>query len=153
MTINKKPFVDSYVQAAELVDVEKQVKVYRNLHRGCWSVMQNGLVAFHCSHLSLANCTFRVNEKGRKRVIRNKRKEVHAFVSGRIPYSVGFSDVDFSEWPVHDHRVTYNPYLCGSFLVDDEPETMVARVRFMPSGFVTAMLYSESVLRRPSYAA
>ena len=145
--------MDSFIQAEDLLDIEKQVKVYRNLHRGCWSVMQDGIVRFHCSHLSIANCSFHVNEKGRQRVIRNKRKEVHAWIKGRIPYSVCYSDMDFSEWPIHSHRVTYNPYLFGSFLMDDDPVHEVARVRFMPSGYVTAMTYDESVLRRPSDAA
>lgn len=66
-----------------------RVFVYFNLHKKCWSIRamegnQKGRVIAHAQAVELANCTFKVSEAGRQRVLREKRKNVHAGVVGDI---------------------------------------------------------------------
>lgn len=64
--------------------------VYLNLHKtGFLSVRaaegpDKGRVVGHVSAIELEGCTFRVSEAGRQRVIRERAKNVHATVRGRI---------------------------------------------------------------------
>lgn len=58
---------------------------------------------------------FKVSEAGRQRVIREKRKNVHASVYG---YFAGECEMDTSEMT----EVTYNPYKLGSFIVKETGE-------------------------------
>jgi hypothetical protein len=84
------------------------VKVYRNLNRHCWSVMdaRSRRVIAHRDTLALDACAFRVSEAGRQRVLREGRRNVHAFVVGTLradPAPLG-------------RRVAYNPRRCGGFV-------------------------------------
>lgn len=84
------------------------VDVYRNLHRKCWSVRHRGIVRLHCETVTLGNVTFRVSEAGRQRVLRERRKNVHAVVRGTLVSrqgSVGEGSLE----------VVYNPYKGGTF--------------------------------------
>lgn len=91
-------------------DENKSVKVYKNLHKNCWSIKQKNLVVAYADVLYLKDCIFKVNEKGRQRVISEKRKNVHAYVIGKI--------VDFNVECIK--KVTYNPYKYPFFYdVDD----------------------------------
>jgi hypothetical protein len=87
------------------IDHSKPVKVYRNLHKGCWSIKQNGLVKAHSDEINLFDCEFLVNEKDRQKVIKQKRKNVHAFVKGYI----WNTPMDLIK------QVSYNPYVRDSF--------------------------------------
>lgn len=64
--------------------------VYLNLHKtGFLSVRaaegpDKGRVVGHVSAIELDGCTFRVSEAGRQRVIRERQKNVHATVRGRV---------------------------------------------------------------------
>jgi len=84
------------------------VDVYRNLHRKCWSVRHRGIVRSHCEAVTLGAVTFRVSEAGRQRVLRERRKNVHAVVRGTL---VAYGDV------AEDGtlEVVYNPYNSGTF--------------------------------------
>ena len=87
------------------IDYSKPVKVYRNLHKGCWSIKQNGLVKAHSDEVNLFDCNFLVNEKNRQKVIKEKRKNVHAFVKGYI----WNTPVDLIK------QASYNPYANNYF--------------------------------------
>ena len=87
------------------IDQTKPVKVYRNLHKGCWSIQQNGLVKAHSDEVNLFDCEFLVNEKNRQKVIKQKRKNVHAFVKGYI----WDTPVDLIK------QASYNPYANNYF--------------------------------------
>jgi hypothetical protein len=58
------------------------VKVYRNLRAKCWSIKQGTKVVSHQQTLVLKKVTFKVSEKGRQRVLKEKQKNVHAYVCG-----------------------------------------------------------------------
>ena len=61
-----------------------RVKVYFNLQKDCLSVIdaETGLLYCHSHRVELHNAKFRVQEAGRQRVIREKRKNVHAYIIG-----------------------------------------------------------------------
>lgn len=61
-----------------------RVQVYKNLHQQCWSVRSGGRVKFYCNKIVLRDCRYNVGEAGRLRVIREGRKNVHAYISGYL---------------------------------------------------------------------
>lgn len=97
-----------------------RVEVYWNLHKHLYSVRalegpNKGRVIAHSYGVTLTDVKFVVQPAGRDRVRREGKKNVHAFVRGRIAnrdlalYVV--SDADFS-----DEKVTYNPYIYDTFV-------------------------------------
>ena len=90
------------------IDTSRKVFVYKNLHKDCWSIKQDGLVKAHATDLDLWDCAFRVNKKGREKVLAERRKNVHAGVIGYI---------DGTNCPLEvGTEVTYNPYKHSSFV-------------------------------------
>ena len=98
-----------------------RVEVYYNLHKKCLSVRalegpDKGRVVLHAPSVVLSNVTFAVSQAGRERVLREKRKNVHAFVRGRLLYhGEPLTPVTFRR------LATYNPYKYNSF-VDKKTE-------------------------------
>ena len=97
------------------IDESRKVFVYKNLHKDCWSIKQDGLVKAHTTDLCLFDCSFRVNKKGREKVLEQKRKNVHAGISGYI-------DMQDPEYPSVAPLATYNPYKYTSFVRIDNKE-------------------------------
>ena len=87
-----------------------KVKVYRNLHKQCWSVKHKQKVIARKYILALSCATFKVSQAGRNRVLKEKKKNVHAFVCGDMVE--GWSE----EFGVAV-EVTYNPYKYDSFVI------------------------------------
>ena len=93
-----------------------KVFVYWNLHKDCWSVKalegeNKGRVIRHANNINLTNCTFKVSKAGRERVLRDKRKNVHAGVAGELIRV----NIPLSYMPQMT-AVTYNPYKYESFV-------------------------------------
>ena len=88
--------------------LNKDVEVYYNLHKKCLSVRKRGLVIDHVSSILLKNARFVVQPAGRKRVLKEKRKNVHAFVRGERVAVASFDG--------KSERITYNPYKYKSFV-------------------------------------
>ena len=93
-----------------------KVFVYWNLHKQVWSVKalegkDKGRVIHHAQNVTLSDCTFKVSEAGRQRVLREKRKNVHAGVVGQL----GRINVPLSYMPQMT-AVTYNPYKYETFV-------------------------------------
>jgi hypothetical protein len=93
-----------------------KVFVYFNLHKRVFSVKalegaERGRVIGHRTSLAIYSPTFKVSEAGRQRVIREKRKNVHAGVVGFLtaPY-------DWTKELVEWTPVLYNPYVFSSFV-------------------------------------
>lgn len=61
-----------------------KAKVYWNFHRKCFSVQVRGRVVAHCTSLALLHAHFQVSAAGRARVLREGRKNVHAFIIGYL---------------------------------------------------------------------
>lgn len=109
-----------------------KVFIYRNLHfdghvysiKSLTGLTRNRVVG-HAKGILLQNVEFVVNEKGRQRVLKEKRKNVHAGIVGeiiglhdyrpRMPSSLSSND----PWndQIQGFNVNYNPYLYSSFIV------------------------------------
>jgi hypothetical protein len=92
-----------------------RVRVYRNLHRNCLSVQhktdRGWRLLQHIHAIALRDVRFIVNESGRQRVLREKKKNVHAFIEGTV------CDDFISD---SSSLVYYNPYLYCSFVRSDD---------------------------------
>ena len=104
------------------IDTSRKVFVYKNLHKDCWSIKQDGLVKAHTHDLEMWDCAFHVNAKGRAKVLEEKRKNVHAGVKGYIDEH-GVSAI---EYPLR--AVTYNPYKYNSFVYKDTEESLEGKI-------------------------
>ena len=100
-----------------------KVFVYFNLHRKLFSVKalegpNKGKVISHTTYLWLKDVTFKVSEAGRQRVLREKRKNVHAGVVGNISADA-WDDMLLQDDP---KQITYNPYRFSSFVNKETSE-------------------------------
>lgn len=93
----------------------KDVFVYYNLHKKVWSIKdrKTGIVIAHSKKVSVDNPQFKVSEAGRQRVLRDKSKNVHAGVVGKL----NAHNNDFSS--EGKKRVSYNPYKYSHFYESD----------------------------------
>lgn len=96
------------------IDFSKSVMIYKNLHNGLFSVKQGGLVVAHIESVLLANVTFKVNDGGRERVIKEQKKNVHAFIVGYI------LNVNHTPMSLLKRAITYNPYKYNYFYFKDD---------------------------------
>ena len=95
-----------------MVDRNKRVYVYFNFHKKCWSVRQEGKVIEHTNAVFLKDCRYLVGQAGREKVLREKKKNVHAGVAGySVEYVVGI--------PEESKEITYNPYKHKTFVIKD----------------------------------
>lgn len=93
-----------------------KVFVYYNLHKKVWSVKalegeNKGRVVAYGELVTLANAKPKVSEKGRQRVLRERRKNVHAGVVGELLEEL--PDLKFRKEVV---TPTYNPYKGDKFV-------------------------------------
>tara|TARA_Y100000114_G_scaffold135690_1_gene136697 strand:+ start:231 stop:683 length:453 start_codon:yes stop_codon:yes gene_type:complete len=119
-----KPHVEKSSEVVNFIDSSKKVRVYRNLHKNCYSVKQDGLVRCHTDHVTLRDCKFIVSKAGQRRVRDEKKKNVHAFVEGYVcatrkadkivdgAKSDAEMDAGKSGW----QKAYYNPYTCDTFI-------------------------------------
>ena len=114
-----------------------KVKAYWNLHKKVWSLVAVdgpfiGRVVGHVLEASLGEVEFQVSEAGRQRVIREEKKNVHAFAIGTIlcePVKPG-------------ERLSYNPYK-GAYFVraeSGEPIAVAGRVLLASTGKAYAVV-------------
>ena len=96
-----------------------RVEVYFNLHKKTFSVRscRTGRVIHHTDKVHIANPEFVVRKAGRERVLREGKKNVHAFVRGDVTF------FNLMYRPTLD-TLTYNPYKYVSF-VDKQTEEPV----------------------------
>ena len=107
-----------------------KVSVYRNLHNGLISIKSasSGLVLGHAKSVDISGADFIVNEAGRQRVLRDKQKNVHAYVKGLLLNTIGFMPYKgrslqrCTALGALDtiHKVTvvsYNPYKAPHFVI------------------------------------
>ena len=93
-----------------------RVEVYFNLHKRVFSVRscKTGRVIHHAKDVHIVNPKFVVRESGRQRVLRERKKNVHAFAVGYIAED-RFPDRTFN-W----YRVIYNPYKHDYFMLGED---------------------------------
>lgn len=96
--------------------------IYRNLHRGnAFSIREHGRVIDRLVDFVAHDVRFKVNELGRLKVLRERQKNVHAFVVARR--------VSRESFALGCH-VTYNPYSADTFMCGDEPIHTASMVIF-----------------------
>ena len=98
-----------------------KVMVYYNLHKKTFSIQHKGLVVAHADYVKLNDVEFRVRKTGKEKVRDEKRKNVHAFVVGKLE--------DFCKYPCENlpeesegNIITYDPYKYDSFVYKDSGE-------------------------------
>lgn len=93
----------------------QRVKIYRNLSNGFYSVMgSTGRVVCYIRPtdppVSLGNAKFIVRPAGRRRVLEERSRNVHAFIEGTLTMA--------DKAPAEDApQASYNPYKGDSFTV------------------------------------
>lgn len=99
-----KPFKKRFI------DPTQEVEVYRNLTVKKWSVRQDKVVA-HGDIVILKNPQFIVGESGRQRVLKERTKNVHAWIKGELVTNCTKADFDHLD----KFNAVYDPYKYKSF--------------------------------------
>lgn len=89
-----------------------EVEVYFNLHKKVWSVRNRKTrkVILHLANVNLSNVQFIVSESGRQRVLREQRKNVHAFARGILESNCPLKSLK------KYRQAYYNPYKTKHFI-------------------------------------
>jgi len=98
-----------------------RVDVYYNLHKKTFSVKRTstGKVVAHRDYVWIKDAQFVVSEAGRQRVLREKKKNVHAFVRGEwLDLSEGRAVTEGTKFGGY---ASYNPYKADTFMAEDLP--------------------------------
>lgn len=107
-----------------------RVRCYRNLHKKCFSVvdLKTNRVFAHQFHVVLRDAFFSVRESGRQKVLRERRKNVHAFVRGNL------LKTNFAFPDLQPREAWYNPYKTKTFVDKEtgEPVKLASLVLLSP---------------------
>lgn len=98
-----------------------RIRVYRNLRNGLLSIQSKTSAGWrvteHAESVHLEDAVFKVSEAGRQRVLRERRKNIHAYVEGeRI---TTWPDPHLTTWKAPSnktvYRVVYDPFKMKTF--------------------------------------
>jgi hypothetical protein len=97
--------------------VTDRAEIYWNLHKRLYSIRQHGRVIGHAGAWWLSDVRFAVQPAGRARVLREGRKNVHAFVRGDLGFWYPMPFTPREGWHVDEpwYEVTYNPWANDHF--------------------------------------
>lgn len=114
--MSKNQIVKSYKNRT--LNPTKPVEVYRNLNKKgvVYSVRQDGLVVGHTEKIYLVDAEFIVNQSGRKRAVKEQKRNVHAFIRGYARNS-GSPSGFYSQF-------TYDPFKYTGF-IDKQTEQVL----------------------------
>ena len=92
-------------------------QVYYNLRSHRWSIKAltgkyAGKVIGHCDAICIQDAQFVVGQAGRRRVLRERQKNVHAYVRGKL--------AEFSLAGPRWRDCYYNPYKTETFITKDD---------------------------------
>lgn len=119
-----------------------RVEVYKNLNKGCWSIRSasgetRGRVLAHADRVVLKDAKFVIQQAGKRRAIRERRRNVHAFVRGYITHK---------RPPGERRPVRYHPYDLDSFVCGEDE---VRDARFVVFEHPRAWAIGPGVVIRP----
>ena len=118
-----------------------RVEVYFNLHKRVFSIRscKTGRVIHHTKNVHIRDPQFVVREGGRQRVLRERKKNVHAFVRG---YATYFNE----DCPTLD-TIGYNPFKYDSFvkMPDETPVHKAQRAWLNVNGNDMPTIQAEGV--------
>lgn len=95
--------------------------VHRDIRAALYSVTVGGRVVEKPEWVHLTSVEFRVRAGGRARVLKEKRKNVHAFIVGEV------TTTEQDEIPGRTRdsvKVKYDPYVAGDFFVAETGEVV-----------------------------
>lgn len=120
----------------------QRVEVYRNLHNGLMSVREcHGIVLTHEREVFVRNANFVVQPAGREKVIRERRKNVHAFVRGELHGFHRGMLLGFDDWQGWS-KATYNPYKSATFFDKDTGDAVHSASKVVIT--TTGVFYAKS---------
>jgi len=102
-----------------MINYDRRVNVYFNLHKRLFSVTQGGIVQFHSDAITILDARFLVGKAGQAKVRATGRKNVHAKVSG---YIADFADALYIPKLIQAgigngwRKAYYNPYETDTFV-------------------------------------
>jgi hypothetical protein len=106
--------------------MEAKYYLYRNLHKNMFSIKYKGIVIDRNNFQVMKNVLFNVSKKGQERVRKEKRKNVHATVSG---FLVSLNELGFNKTTTLNDikekfgyqiiELYYNPYITDTFQIKD----------------------------------
>jgi hypothetical protein len=101
------------------LEVGQRVKVYRNLHKGSFSIQdaKSRRVIAYADGFLLSNVSMHVSKSGRNKVLTTKQKCVHAYIVGE------FRGLDFDSISNYQ-SIYYNPYTTESFILLDTNQSI-----------------------------
>lgn len=104
------------IREGKSLKIGQRVKVYRNLTKNCYSIAdaKTGLVLAYADYVTLTDTNYKVSESGRQRVLRQKKKYVHAFIVGSFQGGKYAYPGDTLK-----NKVSYNPYKKDHFYNKD----------------------------------
>jgi len=111
----------------------ERVQIYRNLNTGTLSMRaktsKGWRVVGHPKSVEIGSAVFVVRKAGRERVIREQRKNVHAWIEGEL----------LGEDPEGqlEYRAKYNPYENAYWVGDGKRVAVANRVIVRSDGMVT----------------
>ena len=116
------------IRTLDWVDaIDQKIRIYRNLNNGTMSIQQkidkSWKVTGHVTACVVKDVRFVISESGRQRVIRDGRKNVHAYGEGIL---LGEADDDIYA----PYSLAYNPYTDASFL-DRNSRRSIERCSFL----------------------
>ena len=122
-----------------MIDQDKPVRVFKNLTHGCYSILQNGKLKASARQVLLSDVEFKVRESGRQRMLKEQRRNVHAFAVGLLVDYVHPSD-ERTLSSIEGRVVTYNPKELASFydLLTQAPVTNADLVHLDEEGAIYA---------------
>ncbi len=94
--------------------VGQRVRIAFHLHKKCFSIRDESSmrVVGYAKEIVLRDVTFLVSQSGRTRVLREKKKNVHAYVAGIYVHASNQNE----ELGIHIGEAYYNPYRTSSFV-------------------------------------
>lgn len=124
-----KPLKKAQVELVDGSIIGRIVQVYFNTTRQCWSVRdkQTRKVIAYPKNITLhghigspisgKTCRFHVGQSGRDRVVREKRKNIHAWVEGKvIAVDLDVTMPRLSELGAERQEAEYDPYRMYHFI-------------------------------------
>lgn len=118
-----------------MIDTSKPVRVFRNWKRGCFSIMQGGLLKASARSIRLRDVEFLVRASGRERMVRQQRKNVHAYAIGHLEDFVQAGDQRIMA-PLGGRGFLYDAYRFETFVdaEDHSPVHGASMVQFDDDG-------------------
>ena len=103
-----------------------RVEVYWNIRKKCYSVRHKGKVIAHVPYVVLKDVRWVVQPAGRRRVLRERKKNVHAFARGTWLY--GNDELQLTNDELRLTRrmpIIYNPYKHHRFVLRSAPDNQI----------------------------